>query len=123
MWQEHPDQLVGWFPRHVYTSASGRGTYLSKLDTLLWRRQYSMILTKGCILHSRYLEEYSLRMPKDVRDMVARRRNCEDIAMQFLVSSMTDDRPVFVWDSRSVLKCLGPPHGLRSFWRIIHIST
>jgi hypothetical protein len=68
------------------------------LNTLLWRNKYSVILTKGAIFHKRYLEAYSSELPQEVRDMVAKRRNCEDIAMQFVVSSMTDDRPVFVWD-------------------------
>jgi hypothetical protein len=98
VWQRHPDQLVGWFPRLAATTPDGDGRYLSKLLTLLWQGRYSIILTKGAIMHARYLEAYSKAMPAHIRRMVTEQRNCEDIAMQFVVSNITGDAPYFVWD-------------------------
>ena len=100
VWQRNPDQLAGWFPRLTTTAGSGSAVYLSKLQTLLLHAEYDTILTKGAIMHGKYLRAYSEVMPAAVRDMVAERRNCEDLAMQHLVSSMTGEAPHFVWDPR-----------------------
>lgn len=98
-WQQHQDQLVGWFPRHV-TSALGPAAlkYRTHLETLLFDHEYNVVLTKGAIMHRKYLEAYSVDTPQELRDMVAERRNCEDILMQFVISSRTDSLPVFEWD-------------------------
>lgn len=94
------EQLVGWFPRLDTPSPRNRQPrYLSKLATLLFQGRYSIILTKGAIMHARYLSAYSedTRGMAAVRAMVAARRNCEDIAMQFVVSSATGTAPTAVW--------------------------
>lgn len=98
-WQQHKDQLVGWFPRHVTTALGPAALkYRTHLETLLLDHEYNVILTKGAIMHRKYLEAYSLDTPKELRDLVAERRNCEDILMQFVVSSRTSSLPVFEWD-------------------------
>ena len=58
VWRHHPDQLVGWFPRLADSSQrpGGHARYLSKLQTLLLRGRYSVALTKGAIMHSKWLQ-------------------------------------------------------------------
>jgi glycogenin len=105
-WKRHSAQLVGWFPRLALPPRGHRKSlYLSKHATLLWHGRYSIIVTKGAVMHARYLAAYSEEMPQAVRDMVVQKRNCEDLAMQFLVSSMTaadGAAPAFVWDPACV---------------------
>ena len=97
---------MGWFPRRV-TSELGPASlkYRSHLQTLTYDHEYNVILTKGAIMHRKYLEAYSVDTPQELRDLVAERRNCEDILMQFVISSRTNSRPVFEWDVSYV-----PPH-------------
>lgn len=98
-WQKHPDQLVGWFPRQVTSTVEPVSSeYHTHLKTLLFDHEYNVILTKGAIMHRKYLEAYSLDTPQELRDLVAERRNCEDILMQFVISSRTESLPVFEWD-------------------------
>lgn len=98
-WQKHPDQLVGWFPRQVTSTVEPVSSeYHTHLQTLLFDHEYNVILTKGAIMHRKYLEAYSLDTPQELRDLVAERRNCEDILMQFVISSRTESLPVFEWD-------------------------
>ena len=90
---------MGWFPRRV-TSELGPAAlkYRTHLQTLTYDHEYNVILTKGAIMHHKYLEAYSTDTPQELRDLVAERRNCEDLLMQFVISSRTDSRPVFEWD-------------------------
>lgn len=61
-----------------------------------WQGSYSIILTKAAFLHHDYFKIYTQDMPQAVRDMVDRNRNCEDIAMQFLVANVSGLPPVYV---------------------------
>ena len=58
---------------------------------------YSIILTKACFLHRKYLNIYS-KSPviSSLRDFVAANRNCEDILMAFIVSNSTSSLPWLV---------------------------
>lgn len=57
---------------------------------------YSMILSKAAFLHHKYLDIYTNTMPESVRKYVHEGRNCEDIAMQFLVANVTSLPPIYV---------------------------
>lgn len=98
LWEQNREQLVGWFPRDTPRGSDGHYRYASKQETLLTRGQYTVALTKAAFMHRKWLELYSTMMPVAVREMVAHERNCEDIAMQFLVSSSTQRAPTFIWD-------------------------
>lgn len=105
-WQRHREQLVGWFPRYVTTAgAPGSLEYHNHQRTLSWDQRYNVALTKGAIMHRRYLEAYTKTVPTDLLDLVAKGRNCEDILMQYVVSSQTADAPVFVWDMKCASLC------------------
>ncbi|CAM9358382.1 unnamed protein product, partial [Ectocarpus sp. 13 AM-2016] len=141
-WQQHPDTLVGFFPRsHSYQppppaaeakadEGNGNWEYLY-FWRVLWSMEYSIVLTKAAFVHAKYLELYSSgggegggvdgfggggitamqELRRDgsagsawgeaiVRAMVKTRayvdshRNCEDIAMQMAVTSVSGLPPV-----------------------------
>jgi glucuronyl/N-acetylglucosaminyl transferase EXT2 len=52
--------------------------------------KFNIILTKACFLHSKYLSLYSGEdHPNEIRDYVDKHKNCEDVAMSFLVANAT----------------------------------
>jgi hypothetical protein len=56
-------------------------------------KRYSIALTKAAISHAKYLELYSSEhLPDGVREYIDARKNCEDIAMQMLVSSVVSEK-------------------------------
>ena len=50
---------------------------------------YSMVLTKGFLMHRRYTGIYSCLAPRPMLAFVDEHKNGEDIAMNFVVSSLT----------------------------------
>ena len=95
-WRAAPAALVGFYPR-LHVAAPRCGTrYVSAEPALAWHGRYSLVLTKLAFLHARYLALYSDAMPAPIRDYVAARRECEDIAMAFLVANATRQPAVFV---------------------------
>jgi hypothetical protein len=47
-------------------------------------------------MHHDFFTLYTNEMPQAVRDLVDKRRNCEDIAMQFLIANVTQLPPIYV---------------------------
>jgi Glycosyl transferase family 64 domain len=99
-WRSAPHALVGFYPRLHELDATPRGCaapsdgvpwyrYVSAEPALLWRGRFSMLLTKAAFLHSAYLDMYSNAMPAAIREFVGSRRECEDVAMAFLVANAT----------------------------------
>ena len=93
-WRAAPHALVGFYPRlHERSSPAGCAAasyrYVSAEPALLLRRRYSLVLTKAAFLHASYLDMYTRAMPPGIRDYIASRRECEDIAMAFLVANAT----------------------------------
>ncbi|XP_057489647.1 glycosylinositol phosphorylceramide mannosyl transferase 1-like [Actinidia eriantha] len=64
--------------------------------TVWWTGTYSMIPSKAAFFHNKYLSLYTNEMPASIREYVAMNRNCEDIAMSFLVANATGSLPVWV---------------------------
>jgi hypothetical protein len=82
VWRENQQRIVGFFPRaHSYQLESHSWIYTKN------QRKYSIMLTKIMILATDYLYRYSCEMPAGVREYVDKGMNCEDIAMNFLVSN------------------------------------
>lgn len=95
-WKAAPATLVGFYPRlHVGAPRCGL-RYVSAEPALAWHGRYSLVLTKAAFLHARYLSLYSEAMPAGIRNYVTKRRECEDIAMAFLVANATGRATVFV---------------------------
>lgn len=90
-WVSNEQQLVGFFPRaHSYQLDSKSWIY-SKLPD-----QYSILLTKLMILATEYLFLYTCRMPQGVKEYVDKGMNCEDLAMNFVVSNHSGLAPLLV---------------------------
>ncbi|CAF1421234.1 unnamed protein product [Adineta ricciae] len=87
VWKENPSRLIGFISR------SHRSNTL-QYDTSPSQCIYSMILTGAAFLHRWYLDFYTHVMSKQIRDYVQRKMNCEDIAMNFLISYLTNQTPM-----------------------------
>lgn len=69
--------------------------------------RYSMSLTRCCFIHRDYLDIYMKELPQSILDSVATNFNCEDVAMSFLISSLTDGKPPLLadtWAIKSMIK-------------------
>lgn len=81
-------------------------TYLKNINggkegIVFHRRTYckaniKMLILGAAFVHKYYLYMYTYYLPQAIRDMVDEYMNCEDIAMNFLVSHITRKPPVKV---------------------------
>lgn len=108
VWREHRDRIVG-FPGRFH--AWDLNTQNSWLYNSNYSCELSMVLTGAAFLHRHYLHLYWKWMPQAIRDKVDEYMNCEDIAMNFLVSHVTRQPPVKV-TSRWTFRCPGCPQSL-----------
>ncbi|GAA53731.1 exostosin-like 3 protein [Clonorchis sinensis] len=89
-WREKPDRIVGHPERgHRFDPKEKKWAYNAAPAG-----KYSMILTGAAFLHKYYLYAYTWDMPPTARDLVDRRKNCEDIAMNFYVAHLTRKPPI-----------------------------
>ena len=70
-----------------------------------------MVLTGAAFYHKYYSYVYTHIMPATIRDTVDTFMNCEDLAMNFLISHITRKPPVKV-TSRWTFRCPGCPSTL-----------
>lgn len=99
VWQSAPDTMVGFVPRMHWLDQT-----MTNVDyyvyggwwSVWWTGTYSMVLSKAAFFHRKYLEMYTNDMPASIRDYVAHNRNCEDIAMSFLIANATGAPPIWV---------------------------
>ncbi|KAH9324370.1 hypothetical protein KI387_004548, partial [Taxus chinensis] len=97
VWQSAPDSMVGFVPRMhwVKKNDAKRFTY-GGWWSVWWMGTYSMVLSKAAFLHKKYLDMYTHQMSATIREYIIRERNCEDIAMSFLVANATSAPPIWV---------------------------
>ncbi|KAL2927308.1 Glycosyltransferase family 64 protein C4 [Bienertia sinuspersici] len=99
IWQSAPDTMVGFVPRMHWLDQSGgnRDYYVyGGWWSVWWMGTYSMVLSKAAFFHKKYLAMYTNELPISLRHYVAQNRNCEDIAMSFLVANATGAPPIWV---------------------------
>jgi len=107
VWREQRDRVVGFPGRfHAWNAQHNNWLYNSNYSCEL-----SMVLTGAAFYHKYYSYLYSHIMPQAIRDKVDEFMNCEDIAMNFLVSHVTRQPPVKV-TSRWTFRCPGCPVSL-----------
>lgn len=107
VWRENRDRLVGFPGRfHVWDVRHGGWLYNSNYTCEL-----SMVLTGAAFYHKYYSYLYTYWLPREIRSIVDEYMNCEDIAMNFLVSYITKKPPVKV-TSRWTFRCPGCPETL-----------
>lgn len=96
IWTANENALVGYAPRmHAINPVSGEDRYLRWQDTW-WNGMYSIVLTKAAFLHKKYLREFFKILPESFVADIDRNRNCEDIAMSYVVGSVSRAPPVWV---------------------------
>ncbi|XP_053324806.1 exostosin-like 2 [Spea bombifrons] len=91
VWQQFPDQIVGFVPRKHVSSSSGiysYGSYELLASETGHGDFYSMILIGAAFFHRRYLQLFE-QLPTPVHDMIDQTQNCDDITMNFLVANHT----------------------------------
>ncbi|XP_078665136.1 exostosin-like 3 [Branchiostoma floridae x Branchiostoma belcheri] len=107
VWREARDRVVG-FPGRFH---AWDGSHQSWLYNSNYSCELSMVLTGAAFFHKYYAYLYSYVMPQVIRDKVDEYLNCEDIAMNFLVSHITRKPPIKV-TSRWTFRCPGCPQAL-----------
>ena len=93
VWREHRDRVVG-FPGRFHAwdqNFHNAWNYNSNYSCEL-----SMVLTGAAFIHKHYTYLYTHWLPQAIRDKVDEYMNCEDIAMNFLISHITRKPPVKV---------------------------
>ena len=91
-WRELRDRLVGFPGRfHAWDKENFSWNYNSNYSCEL-----SMVLTGAAFYHKYYSYAYSQLMPQAIRDKVDEFMNCEDLAMNFLISHITRQPPIKV---------------------------
>lgn len=100
VWREFPDRIIGFPSRtHVWDNSTNRWKYESE-----WTNDISMVLTGAAFYHKYWNYMYTNHMPGEIKEFVDERFNCEDIAMNFLVSNVTNKPPIKV-TPRKKFKC------------------
>ncbi|CAH8667653.1 unnamed protein product [Dicrocoelium dendriticum] len=100
VWRENREQIVGYPARsHEKSQDGAKWKYITEQNC-----KYSMVLTGATFFHKYFMFSYTWLMPDEVRQMVDRRMNCEDLAMNFLVSH-TVRRPPLKVTSRNTFVC------------------
>ncbi|CAL5050070.1 unnamed protein product [Urochloa decumbens] len=99
VWRSAPNAMVGFVPR-MHWLADPRGSTkeyrYGSWWSVWWTGTYSMVLSKASFFHRRYLDLYTNQMLLSIRKYVNENRNCEDIAMSFLVANATGAPPIWV---------------------------
>jgi len=70
---------------HTYDVIAGNQRYLSWQYTW-WSGMYTIMLTKAAIMHRDYLPDYEKLVPQEMLTQITTHRNCEDIAMAYVVA-------------------------------------
>ncbi|CEF63813.1 Exostosin-like 3 [Strongyloides ratti] len=107
VWREQRNKIVGFPARHH--AKYGDSMFYNSNHTC----QLSMILTGASFIHKSYFIAYTFTMPKQIREKVDEFMNCEDIAMNFLVSHLTRQPPIKT-TSKWTLRCPNCPETLSS---------
>uniref|UniRef100_A0A3B3DNX2 Exostosin glycosyltransferase 1a n=1 Tax=Oryzias melastigma TaxID=30732 RepID=A0A3B3DNX2_ORYME len=115
VWQSFPDRIVGYPARsHFWDSNKERWGYTSK-----WTNDYSMVLTGAAIYHNCFCApsyQHSPMLSPSLRTMVDQMSNCEDILMNFLVSSVTKLPPVKVTQKKQYKETMMGQSSRASRW-------
>ncbi|CAD0195447.1 unnamed protein product [Chrysodeixis includens] len=105
VWREHRDRIVGFPGRYHAWDLNFNNGFLYSSN---YSCELSMVLTGAAFIHRYYMWAYWRTLPAAIRDYVDEYLNCEDIAMNFLVSHITRKPPVKV-TSRWTFRCPGCP--------------
>lgn len=102
VWREARDRIVGFPGRYHAWDVNHKSWYYNSNHSC----ELSMVLMGAAFFHKHYSYLYTYVMPQAIRDQVDEYMNCEDIAMNFLVSHITRKPPLKV-TSRWTFRCPG----------------
>ncbi|XP_011502760.1 PREDICTED: exostosin-2 [Ceratosolen solmsi marchali] len=92
VWREFPDRIVGFPSRtHTWDNKTACWKYESE-----WTNRISMVLTGAAFYHKYWNYIYTTKLPEVIKEWVDKHMNCEDIAMNFLISNITRKAPIKV---------------------------
>ncbi len=128
-WTRHPDRMVGFDARtHVVvgnedagedgsSSSSNNNNNGDNSNKSKWKygymsttessNRYSITLPRASFIHRDYLDLYIMALPRSIYSYVAQNLECEDVAMSFLVSSLTGGKSPLLadyWAVKSMVK-------------------
>ena len=110
-WVSHPERLVGYDARlHIPDMKYGHFEYGYKSATEKYNR-YSITLPRYCFVHRDYLDLYMTYAPGPILERVERTFECEDIALSFFVSALTNGDPPLLadfWATKTQIKLYSP---------------
>ena len=118
VWESNQKQLVGFMPRLHLRGKNDKLIYRCWWRTW-WHGAYSIILTKAAFIHHDYFKAYTYEMTPAILTLVDSVRNCEDIAMQFLISFRSKTPPIYV---RGNLHDLGVLNGISTSQNVVSAS-
>lgn len=96
VWTANERALVGFSPRmHGTDPVTGQDRYLRWQNTW-WAGVYSISLTKASFLHRDYLASFFSVLPERTIASIDQHRNCEDLAMAYVVGKEAGVPPVWV---------------------------
>uniref|UniRef100_A0AC35U9T4 Glyco_transf_64 domain-containing protein n=1 Tax=Rhabditophanes sp. KR3021 TaxID=114890 RepID=A0AC35U9T4_9BILA len=101
-WKENKDVLVGYYSRLTGKNGSNKNKYITKTQ-----KSYDLILTGHAFLHYKYLAIYTYKLHKLIRQHVFKQMNCEDLAMNFIVSVVSGKRNVRFLRGADLSSCPG----------------
>jgi len=115
-WREFPDRLVGFPARNHIIGPSEliNGHRMKYKYESEWQNQLSMVLTGAAFYHRLYNHWFTYMMPVETKDYIDEKMNCEDIAMNFLITNLTSKAPIKV-TPRKRFKC-AQCNGNDSLW-------
>ncbi|KAF8371151.1 hypothetical protein PRIPAC_77580 [Pristionchus pacificus] len=89
MWRENRDRLVGFTERrHEFKNGKGKYGFVGGSC------EHSLILTGFAFMHKEFLFEFSYNQHPAIFEHIDKNRNCEDLAMNFLISHLTRKPPL-----------------------------
>ena len=96
IWTANEKALVGYSPRmHGVNAVTGEDKYMRWQNTW-WSGVYSISLTKASFLHKQYLQDFFTVLPASFIADIDAHRNCEDLAMAYVVATVSQAPPVWV---------------------------
>ena len=95
-WQRNCFQLVGWaFATRGAKKRDGALVYDNHVPTIDEMKGSTIVLTGAAFFHAKYLRHYSTDPSfSEIRNIVERLHNCEDIGFNFMVASLTRLPPI-----------------------------
>ena len=106
--QKQPYKIAGFSFRSHSSDSNGHYFYRNKVHEPL----YSMILTKAAFLHKEYMRKFSETLGPEILNMIDSFMNCEDIAMNVVISDHCKCAAAMRIDPRLPLEDFGGKSGL-----------